>query len=1232
MSATDVVVDVAHGLDDALDALEAAYGAVPDVVTLDREAGVFEVRPPGIAATHLADLVRAVTGLADAVPDWMPLDLHLEWLTVARVGGEPGYAVAGRLAVPEPFTVVEGLRIEDAAVEIEYRDGAFFADITGAAGLTDIDMALDVSLELPSQTFMIELHLDDDADPVDESAGHDHDVGLFERLGLPRSSAASPRLHDLLISGSVRFSTYRALVEVDDLVHVPGFTLGRLRARVDLGAHPAAEVEAVAAFAIGSTTLELDLAGRASSEGWTLTAEAWIDQPHTLGDLVDTLAATHGAAAPTIPAFVADLALQQVEIEIDTVVDTQHFGCRLDWPHEGATMHVALDHAADGLSASADLRVDDLVFVIAFDAAAAGETLVGAYHAAAGSAASLADILGALGADVDGVDALSFDVHDAIVAYHAPTTGDAARLAAADLGLGVDLAALHGLPLVGPLLPPDASIRLVLQPLVSTAWPDGALDGVRSRTSGDMHLPERLTTAGPHLSAKLTTGGAIVGDVISLDPGADDGAKQSDSSTPATGTSTHPPSGTTGAEAAPADAFTWHELGRAFGPLHLDRIGLLWRHDDGNEVAVAIDGRLAVGGLSLSLDGLALHYGIDDHRVSVGLRGLGLEVREDPIRLGGAFLNRDGDFLGRVLLTTEEFTLSAVGAFAMVGGQPSMFVYGVLDEPLGGPVFFFVEGLAAGFGYNRRLHPPAVGDVRAFPLVEDAVGGGADPDPTAQLERLHEFVSPALGEYFLAVGVKFTSFKLLDSFALLVVRFGEDPEIDVIGASTYQSPPGDLGGVPAMAHVELNLLARFPLSGESLVVEARITPKSYLYATACHLSGGFAFATWFSGPHGGDFVLTVGGYHPRFRRELHAPHYPAVPRLEIRYQVNEHLYVKGAGYFALTPSLFMAGAAVEAVADIGSLHATFRLSVDFLIGWEPYHYEADASVYIAARWKCFHTHASADLSIRGPDFGGHAEVQWTIFSFDIDFGSRHPSPPQPIGWARFTEAFLPAPAEAVAVRCAGGLIAAAPVAAAAGHDGPTERWIVTAKDLVLTTTSPIPALAGGLDAAVDATDADGATLGDGIGVAPMEAQVAASTHVISVLRDGSPADADFTATPIVTRFPGALWGRRMTRGLHDELIPAVSGYRIVPATPPVAGATRELPRGDLTYTETPTYTVEGEPPLRYEVAADDVAAVPAHSAVAAALGLDADDVAVGADFASRYPVGRATVVREGLPA
>ena len=50
-------------------------------------------------------------------------------------------------------------------------------------------------------------------------------------------------------------------------------------------------------------------------------------------------------------------------------------------------------------------------------------------------------------------------------------------------------------------------------------------------------------------------------------------------------------------------------------------------------------------------------------------------------------------------------------------------------------------------------------------------------------------------------------------------------------------------------------------------MQAQLTDNSWLLHESVRLTGGFAFVTWFAGPNKGQFVLTMGGYHPDFHRD-----------------------------------------------------------------------------------------------------------------------------------------------------------------------------------------------------------------------------------------------------------------------------------------------------------------------------------------------------------------------------
>jgi hypothetical protein len=298
---------------------------------------------------------------------------------------------------------------------------------------------------------------------------------------------------------------------------------------------------------------------------------------------------------------------------------------------------------------------------------------------------------------------------------------------------------------------------------------------------------------------------------------------------------------------------------------------------------------------------------------SFSLSGINIAYKSGPVNIGGGFLKKEIDgitqYFGSATIGVTAFSLTALGAYANYDGHPSLFIFAMLTRPpLGGPPAFFVTGVAAGFGYNRGLKLPGIDDVSSFPWVSGFVPGQSSPfsggDPNAALQVLIEknVVPVQLGQNWIAAGVQFTSFELLQSYALLSVAFGTKLEIGLLGLSAISVPPK---APVSLAYAELAIDVRI-LPNEGLIaVDAKLTQASYVLSKACQLTGGFAFYLW-TAPNEfeGDFVVTLGGYHPNFKPPAH---YPAVPRLGFNWVITSELNLKGEMYFALTPTCLMAG-------------------------------------------------------------------------------------------------------------------------------------------------------------------------------------------------------------------------------------------------------------------------------------------------------------------------------------
>ncbi len=640
------------------------------------------------------------------------------------------------------------------------------------------------------------------------------------------------------------------------------------------------------------------------------------------------------------------------------------------------------------------------------------------------------------------------------------------------LDLGATIPSLSNLPLVGQELSAEQNIKVdnlrVL--FASQALTANLVANVNGLLMSEIApLPAIGLSEGLTLSAAITFGSTPQILTVPI-PGV---------GTPAA--PTPPAPGTTSTNNA-----TWFSLQKSFGPLHFNRVGVQYQDA---AVWFLLDAALSLAGLTLSLDGLAVGSPLTPFAPEFQLRGLGLDCQSGPLEIGGSFLHtkqtlpngtRYDEYDGAAFIKTEELTISALGSYALLGGNPSLFIYAVLDYPLGGPSFFFVTGLAAGFGYNRSLTVPAINQIAQFPLVAEAVSGATPPqsinDIGNELAKLEQYIHPEVGETFFAVGIRFTSFKIIDSFVLVTVAFGNELEVNVLGLSTLilPTPIPDEPPVTPLAVVQMAVKASYIPAQGFLGVSAQLTSASYVLSNSCHLTGGFAFYSWFAGEHNGDFVQTLGGYHPSF---VVPAHYPTVPRLAYSWQVDSQLSIKGQAYCALTASALMAGMQIQANWDSGNLRAWFSASFDFLISWKPFHYDISAHVNLGASYtfwffgtQTISFDVGADLHIWGPEFSGTAHINLSIISFDVSFGANSAHTPTPIDWVTFKKSFLPADTNVAGISVKAGLLNKT------GQDE-SDLGVLDPKTFSLVTNSVVPSTSSRIATGQDITAAS--TTGNG---------------------------------------------------------------------------------------------------------------------------------------------------------
>ena len=737
--------------------------------------------------------------------------------------------------------------------------------------------------------------------------------------------------------------------------------------------------------------------------GWNIHGQNIPDDPIAIGELVRNIGDQFGTGN-SLPAFLTNLEIKQLQVSFNTATKDFYFLCETKFPigqmelDAIITIEITHNNGEYTRKFSGIIQVGDLEFDLIFQQEQAADSIfLAAFENKAGKDETIRPLVELITNDsaiLNASNGISFNLKDALLVIDKGT--QTKILFGLDTGGGLDISKL---PLIGKMFPTNATLRMTFQPLLTNKnFEKTELDNVRSLvpTGGFQLPPEAKDRLGFNMQLLIGTEVIDLGFPISVDS-----VKNQPAAADMPATNTASTEGVTASPPADSDNIKWFVIQKQLGPVHFGRIGIQFQN---SKLYFLLDASLAIAGLTISLDGLYVSSALNPIHPTFGLHGIGIDYKKGPLEIGGAFLrqtltapadNAYDTYDGAAVIRTEKFALAALGSYAFYQGHPSLFIYTYLDVPLGGPAFFFVTGLAAGFGYNRRVVVPGIDGVKSFPLVAMATSPSGPPDSTNGLggviNQLHSVIPPAVGEYFLAVGIRFTSFEIIDSFVLLTVSFGREFEVDVLGLSTLVIPKS--GGEP-LAEVQMALQAVYNPDKGFLKVRAGLTPASFILSRDCHLTGGFAFFTWFKnggGASAGDFVLTLGGYHPKFQVPTH---YPKVAPLAFNWQVNSEVVVKGDFYFALVPSAVMAGGHLSATWHSGNLKAWFNMGADFIISWKPYFYDVSMhlDMGVSYTYYFFGTHhisvdVGADLHIWGPEFSGKAHIHLWIVTFDVTFGA-----------------------------------------------------------------------------------------------------------------------------------------------------------------------------------------------------------------------------------------------------
>jgi large repetitive protein len=462
----------------------------------------------------------------------------------------------------------------------------------------------------------------------------------------------------------------------------------------------------------------------------------------------------------------------------------------------------------------------------------------------------------------------------------------------------------------------------------------------------------------------------------------------------------------------------WIGVHASFGPIYIDQIGVELT-DDGNKhkVGLLLDGSVKVNGLTAQVDELTLLIPLQSLNSpgdwSLDLKGLAVAFSSPGVTLAGGLLKNDTgtsiEYDGMLLIQITEFGFVAVGAYSTPtengNTYTSLFVFVAVFLTIGIPPLIEISGFGLGVGYNRELIvPDDLNQIPNFILVAALDDNGAlANDPMGELIQMGKSIPAKRGSFWLAVGLRGTSFQLVNVIAVVYVELDRGVEIGILGIARMALPTDE----DALVEIELALKVRFSTADGILSIQAQLTDHSWLLSSDCQLTGGFAYFMWFPKS---QFLLTMGGYNPHFQKE---PEYPDVPRLGYRWSLLGAINIKGESYFALTNSCVMVGTRMEATYGPDAIHVWFTAYADFLLSWDPFYYRIDVGVSVGASFSIqvcvfgccvgidITVSLGATLTVQGPPFHGSVSVDLAVATITIPFGPQPQDQPPALSWGDF---------------------------------------------------------------------------------------------------------------------------------------------------------------------------------------------------------------------------------------
>lgn len=377
--------------------------------------------------------------------------------------------------------------------------------------------------------------------------------------------------------------------------------------------------------------------------------------------------------------------------------------------------------------------------------------------------------------------------------------------------------------------------------------------------------------------------------------------------------------------------------------------------------------------------------------------GLGVSL-DTPVFTGGGYLFFDkekGEYAGAVELSVLNiFAVSAIGIInsKMPDGKPGTSVLFIISVEFGTGIAlgfgFFLSGLGGILGIHRTIQVERLRDGVRSGTIQNIL---FPKDIIANINKILtdiKEVFPVKRDQFVLgpmAAITWGVPTILRVDLGVVIEFANPVRFGILGVLRVILPDENA----ALIKIQVAFLGLIDFEKGMLSFDASLFDSKVL---TFGLEGDMVLRiSWGEKP---DFVLSVGGFHPRFRPPTHLQ-IPVMKRLTLKIlSGNPRLTL--TCYFAVTSNTVQFGAGIDFYFKVSKFKVVGEFGFDVLFQFSPFHFIADARARLAV--KAGNTtilSLSLVFSLEGPTpwrAKGTAKFKILFFSvkvkFDVTWGDR----------------------------------------------------------------------------------------------------------------------------------------------------------------------------------------------------------------------------------------------------